>query len=176
MRVRHQGPGPAAVIRHLVNIILWLLPPTRLFGLRRLLLRLGGIDVAADTSVCGRGWIYGRGRLSIGTGTWLSPGVEIHTHSEAAIVIAADCDIGPGVVILTGSHEIGTSARRAGTGTARPVAIGPGCWIGARSLILGGVTIGAGSIVAAGAVVVADCPANALIGGIPARQRNKRLA
>lgn len=159
------------MIRHLLNFLLWVLPPTRLFALRRALLRLGGIEVAADACVCGRGWLYGRGTLSIGPGSWLSPGVVIHTHVEAPIVIGARCDVGPGAEFVTGSHVIGRPHRRAGAGTAQAIIIEPGCWIGARALLLGGVTIGTGSIVAAGAVVTRSCAANSLIAGVPATLR-----
>ena len=161
------------MIRHVLNFLLWALPPTRLFALRRSVLRLGGIDVAADACVCGRGWIYGRGTLTIGPGTWLSPGVVVHTHVEAPIVIGARCDVGPGVEFVTGSHVIGGHDRRAGAGTARAIAVEPGCWIGARALLLGGVTIGTGSIVAAGAVVTRDSPRNSLIAGVPATVRRR---
>jgi maltose O-acetyltransferase len=118
--------------------------------------------------VCGRGWIYGRGALSIGDGSWLSPGVTIHTHREASIAIGNRCDIGPGVEFITGSHVIGDPKRRAGAGTARPIAVGDGCWIGAGSRVLGGVRIGEGAIVAAGAVVTRDVASHTLVAGVPA--------
>lgn len=51
----------------------------------------------------------------------------------------------------------------------RPIAIGNGVWIGMRCLILDGVTIGDGAIVAAGAVVTKDVPPFAVVGGVPAR-------
>jgi len=50
-----------------------------------------------------------------------------------------------------------------------PISVGDGCWIGARTVILGGVTIGAGSIVAAGSMVAYDVPANVLVAGVPAK-------
>lgn len=159
------------MIRHLLNFILWALPPTRLFGVRRFLLGLSGVVVADDTCFCGRGWIFGRGRLEIGSGTWLSPGVIIHSHRDAPIHIRERCDIGPGVEIVTGGHEVGPSERRAGQGTAEAIVIEAGCWIGARALILGGVTVGAGSIVAAGAVVTDDVAPNTLVAGVPARKK-----
>lgn len=157
------------MLRHLVNIILWGLPPTRMFSFRRLLLRLAGIDLAQDVAVCGQGWFFGPGRVQIGTGTWLSPRVLVYTHADASIAIGDACDIGPFVRILTGSHEIGPADRRAGIGTAKPVSIESGCWIGANTLILGGVTIGRGTIVAAGSVVISDLPANCLAAGVPAK-------
>jgi maltose O-acetyltransferase len=156
------------VLRHFLNFILWALPPTRLFAIRRILLALAAVDVGDDTCVCGHGWIFGRGDLKIGRGTWVSPGVVIHTHTQAPIQIGERCDIGPGTMFITGSHQLGTAERRAGIGTAKTIVIEAGCWIGARSVILGGVTIGAGSIIAAGAVVTRDVLPNTLVAGVPA--------
>ena len=159
------------MIRHFLNFVLWALPPTRLFALRRFVLRLMRVEVVGDTCVCGRGWIYGRGRLLIGAGSWLSPGVVIHTHADAPIIIGERCDIGPGAEFVTGSHAIDGPRRRAGAGIARAITVEAGCWIGARALILGGVTIGSGAVVAAGAVVTRDCPADTLVAGVPAVPR-----
>ena len=51
----------------------------------------------------------------------------------------------------------------------RGVSIGANVWIGMNSLILKGVTIGDGAIVAAGSVVVRDVPAKAVVAGVPAK-------
>lgn len=161
------------MIRHFLNLIFWLLPPTRLFRLRRRLFRLAGIVILPGANFCGRSWIYGRGNLYIGHDTWISPGAVIHTHLDADIQIGARCDIGPSVEFITGSHVIGTSQRRAGNGTALPISVGDGCWIGARTVILGGVKIGDGSVVAAGSVVTRDVPANVLVAGVPARVKRE---
>lgn len=157
------------MIRHLFNFILSFLPPSKLFRLRNVLLRLSGIAIAHNSSFCGRGWVYGRGKLSIGNETWLSPGVVIHTHIDADIYIGNRCDIGPGVEFIPGSHFIGDSSRRAGKGFARPIEIGNGTWIGARSIILGGVTIGEGCVIAAGSVVTKNVSPNCLVAGVPAQ-------
>lgn len=157
-----------ALSRHLVNLVLYYLPPTRYFKFRIMLLRLASVDIDHSSNFCGRAWIYGKGSLRIMKNTWISPGAVIHTHCDAEIVIGNQCDIGPGVEIMTGSHEIGPSSRRAGRGTAHPVRIGDGVWIGARSLILGGVTVGDGSVVAAGSVVTQPVENNVLVAGVPA--------
>lgn len=156
------------MLRHLLNFLLWILPPSRLFLFRRICLKFGQIDIGENASVCGRGWIYGRGPLRIGCNTWLSPGVIFYTHLDAPIVIGSNCDIGPAVEFITGGHIVGASSRRAGVGTAEPIVINDGCWIGAGSRILGGVSIGPGAVVAAGSVVICDVPANVLVAGVPA--------
>ncbi|NWA04467.1 acyltransferase [Pseudomonas gingeri] len=156
------------MIRHLINIILSLFPPSRLFAFRAVLLRFASVEIQANVKFCGRGWIYGRGRLTVGEGTWISPGGIFHTHQNADIRIGSHCDLGPGVEFILGSHEIGSRERRAGKGTARSIVVGNGCWIGAKSVILGGVTIGDGAIVAAGAIVTRDVPGHVLVAGVPA--------
>ena len=156
------------MIRHIVNIFLWSLPPTRLFLLRNFLLKIAGIKLGRGVSFCGRSWIYGRGNLSIGDDTWISPGALIFTNTEVDITIGKSCDIGPGVEFITGSHHLGSSARRAGTGFAKAITVEDGVWIGASCLILGGVNIGKGSVVGAGALVKSDVPPNTLVAGVPA--------
>lgn len=156
------------MLRHFINLLLWILPPSRLFWFRRACLRAAGVKLAPGVKICGRGWIYGRGPLEVGADSWFSPGVIIYTNVNASIVIGARCDVGPGVELITGSHEVGPAARRAGPGTAGTIRLGDGCWIGAGTRILGGVTIGAGSVTAAGALVTRDLPPNSFAAGVPA--------
>lgn len=161
------------MLRHLFNLLLFILPPSLCFAFKRFCLKLCSVEIGENVCLCSRGWIYGRGQLHIGSNTWLSPGVIFHTHLNAPIIIGSDCDIAPSVEFITGGHLIGTSSRRAGTGTAKPIVIGNGCWIGAGSRILGGVTIGSGVVVAAGSIVIHDVPANVLIAGVPAVIKKK---
>ena len=161
------------MIRHLLNFLLWILPPSRLFWFRKLLLTCGGIRVGERVSICGRGWVYGRGVLCFGDRTWASPGVIFYTHPDAPISVGHDCDIGPGVEFIPGSHDIGSRLRRAGSGWARPITVGNGCWIGAKSIILGGVHLGDGCIVAAGSVVTKDVLSNSMVAGVPARTKRQ---
>jgi len=156
------------MLRHFLNLLLWVLPPSRLFRFRAFCLRLGKVNVGDNVSVCGRGWLYGRGQLTIGDNTWLSPAVIFYSHLDATIVIGANCDIGPAVEFIPGGHIIGPSLRRAGLGTAKPIVINDGCWIGAGTRILGGVNVGAGAVVAAGSVVTKNVPTNVLVAGVPA--------
>jgi maltose O-acetyltransferase len=78
--------------------------------------------------------------------------------------------MGPEVLIYTANHgmEPGVPMRLQPLHSA-PVRIGNDVWIGARCILLPGVTIHDGAVVAAGAVVTRDVPANAIAGGVPAR-------
>jgi acetyltransferase-like isoleucine patch superfamily enzyme len=75
--------------------------------------------------------------------------------------------IGPRVNLVTENHPLDPSDRRALL--TRPIVIKRNAWIGAEATILPGVTIGENSIVAAGAVVSKDVPANTIVAGIPAK-------
>jgi maltose O-acetyltransferase len=72
-------------------------------------------------------------------------------------------------MFLTLSHQIGGRDYRAGATTTRTITVESGVWIGARSVILPGVTLGAGSVVAAGSIVNKDVDADTLVAGVPAR-------
>src|ERR1700678_1772130 len=82
--------------------------------------------------------------------------------------IADDVMIGPNVSIITTGHPLEPSRRRAAT-IGKPIMIETSVWIAASAIIIGGVTVGAHSVVAAGSVVTKDVPANSLVGGNPAR-------
>jgi acetyltransferase-like isoleucine patch superfamily enzyme len=82
--------------------------------------------------------------------------------------IEDDVMIGPNVSILTSGHPLEPSQRRAAV-IAKPIVIEKNVWIAAGATILGGVTVGENSVIAAGSVVTKDVPANTLVGGNPAR-------
>jgi maltose O-acetyltransferase len=155
-------------IRHFINIILMLVPHSRMFAFRRFALSIGGVNINDSVKFCGGGWIYGRGKLCVKKDTWLSPKTIFYTNSEAKIEIGKKCDIGPGVKFMTGGHEIGPTSRRAGKAVSNEIIVGDGTWIGGYSIILGGVSIGKGCVIASGSVVIKDVPENTLVAGVPA--------
>ena len=75
--------------------------------------------------------------------------------------------IGPRVNVVTENHPLDPPDRRALI--TQPVVIKRNAWIGAGATILPGVTIGENAVVAAGAVVSKDVPANTVFGGVPAK-------
>ena len=88
-------------------------------------------------------------------------------QDQGGIEIGDDVLIGQQVVIATLNHDLHPEKR--GNMLPKPVKIGNKVWIGAHATILPGVTIGDGAVVAAGAVVTKDVPANAVVAGVPAK-------
>ncbi len=88
---------------------------------------------------------------------------------DGNINIGNDCMFGPNVTIVTASHPVAPEKRRGGYQFNKDVNIGNDVWLAANVIILPGVTIGDGSVVAAGAVVNKDVPANVVVAGVPAR-------
>lgn len=87
----------------------------------------------------------------------------------AAVNIGNNVMIGPNVDIYTVNHPMTAEGRRDYLAKGSPVTIGNDVWIGGKSSIMPGVTIGNNVVVAAGAVVTKDVPDNSLVGGVPAK-------
>jgi len=83
------------------------------------------------------------------------------------ITIEDDVLIGPKVSVITESHPLNPSERN--SLLVKPVVIKRNAWIGVGAIILPGVTIGENAVVAAGAVVSKDVPANTVVAGVPAK-------
>ena len=80
--------------------------------------------------------------------------------------------MGSDVVIITRNHRFERTdipMMEQGFSDEQPVTIGDDVWIGDRVIILPGIKVGDGSIIAAGAVVTHDVPAYAIVGGVPAK-------
>jgi len=111
--------------------------------------------------------------VKIGDGSWIHRDVFFDADT-ASVALGRNVAVGPGVMFITSSHLVGEAGRRAGQPAAFPVEVGEGCWIGARVLILPGVRVGAGCVLAAGSVVRSDCEPSGLYAGIPARRVRNR--
>lgn len=101
--------------------------------------------------------------ISIGEQTFLNRDCKL--IARRSITIGRRCEIGWEVSITDSDfHQL-----VGGLPATSPVMIGDHVWIGARAMVLKGVRIGDGAVVAAGAVVVHDVPAATMVGGVPAR-------
>ena len=88
-------------------------------------------------------------------------------QDQGGIFIGDGCLIGPGSMLATLNHGFAPADRP--NMTHAPIRIGRGVWMGAHVTVLPGVTIGDNAIIAAGAVVAKDVPADMIVGGVPAR-------
>ncbi len=112
-------------------------------------------------------------------GVRLGDRVEVNNFSivngTGGVDIGEDTLIGPGVRIISYQHRHARDATiRSQPVDARPIRIGRDVWLGANAIILAGVTIGDGAVVAGGAVVREDVPAYAVVAGVPATIRKCR--
>ena len=148
---------------HLVDMF-----PSSWFRARNMVLKFMSIRIGNKSKVNIGFRVYGPGSVVIGDETWIGPNCHIYTTDGYGVEIGSKCDIAPEVVFISGTHEIGTDERRAGTGKAHSILIGDGTWICTRSTICS-ESIGKGNIIASGAVVLQNTDKSVLVAGVPAQ-------
>ena len=87
----------------------------------------------------------------------------------AHVTIGNDVLFGPNVNLYTPNHAFDAEERRDGWEQSLPITIGDNVWLGGSVTIVGGVTVGRNSIIAAGSVVTKDIPENSLAAGVPCK-------
>ena len=107
---------------------------------------------------------FGR-NLHIDKNVFINAGVRI--QDTGGVWIDEGALIGHNVVLPTLNHDLDPSRRQ--NLIPAPIQIGKNVWIGSNATVLQGVTVGENSVVAAGAVVTKDVPANSIVGGVPAK-------
>lgn len=107
---------------------------------------------------------YGR-KLTIGKRVMINDQVQL--TDLGGITLEDDVLLGPGAALISVNHQLAPDRRRALD--VRPIHIRQNAWVGAKAIILPGVTVGKNAVVAAGAVVTKDVPANAVVAGVPAK-------
>lgn len=125
--------------------------------------RLWGVKT--ETNSINSGCFFKNNEVEIGENSFIND----KCYFEGPVKIGKHCAIAQEVMMITTTHEIGTTSQRSGPLERKPIKINDGAWIGARATILPGVTIGQGCVIAAGAVVTSDCEPNGLYGGVPAK-------
>jgi len=134
---------------------------------RYVLYRIAGMRLQMNSIAPGL-FVGGPARhLTIGPGTSIN--VECFFDCLAKVTFGSGVMVGMGVTIVTSDHPIGPDGRPSGEPVGREVVIGDRAWLGARSMILPGVTVGEGAIVSAGSVVTRDCREFGIYAGVPAR-------
>ncbi|NVK00691.1 MAG: acyltransferase [Oceanospirillaceae bacterium] len=163
-----------ALYEFLVEVVFMLPRFPIINSLKSVLLRALGAQIGKHCVFYPGVWIMtGRG-LVVGDRVDFARGVLITT--DGGVVIGDRTLIGYGAKILSRNHvipSVGRSFIDSGH-VAKKVVIGKDCWIGANSIILPGVRLGDGVVVAAGSVVTKSQASNSIVGGVPAKLIRKR--
>ena len=169
-----RGPNPVlAAAYHAAEVLRWMTrvsPATSALlpvSLRRLLLRMSGLGIGRQVGGLKQCTFESR-RVTIGDGSFVNSGCSF--EGKGNIEIGRDAFIGPQTMIITSTHDIAKDGEVTRMPAYKPVKVGNRCWLGARVTVLPGVTIGEGTIVAAGAVVTKDCEPGAVYAGVPAKR------
>lgn len=141
-------------------------------SVRKLFFRLAGVKIGKNSFIHMGARFYLPINITIGNGTII--GDNAHLDGRAKLTIGDHVDIASQVLIYNSEHDIGSEGFDP---IEEPVEIGDYVFIGPRAIILPGVKIGKGAIVAAGAVVTVDVEPFKIVGGVPAKvigeRRNK---
>src|SRR6185295_14198933 len=165
--------GPATYLAHAVFQLLWgvvkYIPTPIGDPLRKALLSVSLGRCTVPTFWIRTGIdIWWPGRIRIGR-TALNE--NLFFNGYGGITIGDHCLMGRGTSFFAGGHTFDRSDLLIVQQSlaAEPIVVGDDVYFGLNSVVLGGVTIGRGAVVGAGAVVTTDVPAGAVVAGVPAR-------
>ena len=135
-------------------------------NLRRFVLRrFFGADIARNAVLYGGFEIRSPRKLKIGESSVI--GHKAILDARGGLAIGSKVNMSSEVMIWTAQHDYQDPAFVA---NFKPVVIEDYVWMGPRCIILPGVTVGQGAVVAAGAVVAKDVEPYAVVGGVPAKK------
>jgi len=143
------------------------------YQLRRWYLnRILGYSIEPDVAIHSGCWVTGF-RLSVGEHSVINRNCRL--DARGGIKIGANVSISPECYLISASHDP-HSPEFAGSTKPTSVHIHDYVWLGARAIVLPGVTIGRGAVVGAGAVVTRNVDPMAIVAGNPARVIGHRQA
>lgn len=155
-----------ALIQYLNNAFVSHIPS---WHVRRVFYKLLRMKIGSGSEIDLSQYIISPHHISIGCNSHINQNCLI--DGRASIKIGNSVSISHKVSIITGGHNYNSPSF---AGIFKPVIIDDYVWIGINAVILQGVHIGKGAVVAAGAVVTSDVKPYSIVGGIPAREIGKR--
>lgn len=150
----------------LSHVIIW--------RLRKCMLKFINAEIGEDTYIDRHCYFMDPNRLHIESGSHINR--QCTLDARGGLFIGNNVSVSHGVMIMTGSHDINTSDFQV---NYKPIVIDDYVWIGCGAIILQGIKIGEGAIVAAGSVVSKDVDPYSIVAGVPAKnigeRKNKEL-
>jgi acetyltransferase-like isoleucine patch superfamily enzyme len=137
--------------------------------IRRSIYRLSGIKIGPGSTIHTGARFYNPRNIEIGRDTIIGENAVLDGRDK--LIIGSHVDIASEVMIYNSEHDIEDSNFQA---VQKPVTVEDYTFIGPRAIILPGITIGKGAIIAAGAVVTEDVKPFRIVGGIPAKEIGER--
>lgn len=162
-------------VRVLVYLTNYVVAYTPSFTLRHLWYRrvLGiQIDQGAGIHMGTYVWFWGPRqirRIGVRIGKNARIGRDCTIDARSPLTIGEHVALSPEVMILAGTHDVNDPEFAQSEVGPYAVTIGDHVWIGARAMIMPGVTVGRGAVIGAGAVVTKDVPPLAIMAGVPAK-------
>ncbi len=144
-------------------------PLIHFWSVRRAIFRSLGMNIHDGSFIMKDNYIMSLNRVSLGKNSHINRDCII--DARGGLTIGENVSISHRVNIMTGGHDMTSSEFY---GRFFPIVIKDYAWIGVGATILQGVSIGKGSVVAAGAVVTKDVPDYTVVGGVPAKVIGKR--
>lgn len=135
-----------------------------IFLFRKLVYQLAGIKIGKKSHLHIGTQFFNPAGISIGNGTII--GKDAFLDGRDSLKIGDHVDIASEVMIYNSEHDINSDDFK---GVSAPVVVGDYVFIGPRAIILPGVKIGKGAVIAAGAVVTHDVGDFIIVGGVPAK-------
>lgn len=149
---------------HFVSAVVFESSCLPISGLKRAILRAFGAKIGRNVTIKPNVRIKYPWRLSVGDHTWI--GQESWIDNLGDVRLGSHVCLSQRAYLCCGGHD---HRRRGFDLIVGDIALEDGSWVGAGAIVLGGVTVGANAIAAAGSVVTHDIPPAKIVGGVPAR-------
>jgi maltose O-acetyltransferase len=137
-------------------------------GLRTYLYRKIGMKIGRNCVIRRGVYLASPNELEVGDGTFIG---RANLYCTGGVRIGRNVNISDGAVVITAKHDINSPNFEA---LYAPIVIEDYAWLATNAIVLAGVTVGEGAVVAAGSVATKDVPPYAIVGGNPAKVIGER--
>ncbi|SFG96255.1 maltose O-acetyltransferase [Sporolactobacillus nakayamae] len=156
-----------------IAILNFVVPLIPVQNLRKLIYKIGKMKIGKNTTILRPVYLYAPSRIQIGDYCAINDHVVLDGRGK--LIINDNVNISPYVKIYTAEHDVNSMDFHY---TAGITTINKFAWVSTGSILLPGISVGEGAVIAAGAVVTKDINPYDIVGGVPAKvigHRNKNL-